>query len=297
MSKCEHEFTRLTVAAIVQTIALVLCCAHASASEIDGFTTPYRSIDVATAETGTLASIEVREGDRVEQGQVVARLDSLLHAALLATAEKNMQLHGRIASARAERQLRQERHRKLIALLERGSARPEEVNRAKADLDIAQGQLLDIQEQLQIRKLDYEQAKIQLERRAVRSPMAGVVTRLFKETGEFAGPNDPRLMTIVQLDPLLAVFSVPSDKGRRLHAEQEVVVRLLEPRATVHGKVEFVDPVVDGKSGTMRVKVRLSNPGGHFLSGEPCSLLLPDTPELQGDSATPGANRTIPMAQ
>jgi multidrug efflux pump subunit AcrA (membrane-fusion protein) len=34
-------------------------------SEVDGFTEPYRDIDVAASEMGPLVAIEVREGDRV----------------------------------------------------------------------------------------------------------------------------------------------------------------------------------------------------------------------------------------
>ena len=255
------------------------------ADQIEGFTTPFRTVDVATAEVGIVASVAVREGDIVRPGQVLLKLDERVQTALLAAAKQSMQLHGKLAAASAEVKLRQERLRKLKELETRGSARPEEVVRARADLDIAKGRLLEIQEQLELRRLDCERARIQLERRTIRAPLAGVVARVFKEPGEFAGPNDPKLMTIVQLDPLVATFSAPSRIAHPLRAGHQVEVTLIGSRTKIRGVVDFVDPIVDGKSGTMRVKVRLDNPKGRFLSGEPCSLLIsPDS--IAGKNAT-----------
>lgn len=247
----------------------------AGVEQIEGFTTPYRTVDVATSEVGIVSAVAVREGDTVRAGQVLLKLDDRVQAALLAAAKQGMQLHGKLAAARAEVKLRQERLTKLQELETRGSARPEEVVRARADLEIANGRLLEINEQLELRRLDHERAKIQLERRTIRAPLAGVVTRVFKEPGEFAGPNDPKLLTIVQLDPLVAMFSAPSPQAHRLRNGQSVEVSLPGSRSRIEGLIEFVDPIVDGKSGTMRVKVRLDNPAGRYLSGEPCSLLIP----------------------
>jgi RND family efflux transporter MFP subunit len=267
------------LAAMVQTSVAI--------EPIDGFVTPFRSIDVATAETGIVREIEVREGELVEPGQVLARLDDEVHCSLLAIAEKSMESDGRLKAAQAESRLREQRLSKLQELVGRGSARREEVDRAKTDTDIAAAQLRAIEEELAIRRLDHERARIQLERRSVRAPMRGVVLRLHKEVGEFTGPNDPHLMTIVQLDPLLAVFAVPSREARHLRIGQPAQVRLPETGAVVGGTVESVSPVVDGKSGTMRVEVRLDNPQRRFYSGEPCSLLLdhdPDDSDVSGTS-------------
>ena len=124
-----------------------LGCIHAAdslaqaAEPIDGFLAPHRSVDVATAETGILRRIVHREGTAVEAGQVLAQLDDEVHAAVMAEAERSMRSAGRREAAYAEQQLRRERLEALEDLLPRGSARPEEVNRARADLEIATAQL------------------------------------------------------------------------------------------------------------------------------------------------------------
>ena len=100
------------------------------------------------------------------------------------------------------------------------------------------------------------------------------MVRLFKEEGEFIGPNDPQLMTVMQLDPLLATFAVPSALARKIHPGQVVRIGLPESATQVEGTVKTVSPVIEGKSGTIRVEVRVDNPQQKFFSGEPCSLLL-----------------------
>jgi RND family efflux transporter MFP subunit len=243
-----------------------------STFDIDGFTEPFRAIAVATAETGVVVAVEVRPGDSVQAGQLLARLDSDIHEALLKIAQQTMQSRGRIESAQAELDLRRQRLEKFEALRAKGHARQEELERARADVAIAEAQLHSAQEELLVRQLEYEKAKAQLERRSIRAPSAGVVTEVHKEAGEIVAPNDPVILKLVQLDPLLATFPVPIRQAGSLAKGNRVVVRLLNGRERVEGVVHFVSPVINAESGTLLVKVRLDNPEGRLHSGERCVL-------------------------
>jgi RND family efflux transporter MFP subunit len=242
--------------------------------EIDGFTEPYRSVDVAASEVGIIAELKVREGDVVRKGQALATLDSDLQRALLSIAEKNVESQGRLQSARAELGLRKHRLEKLETLLTKGHARQDEVERARADLAIAEAQVLAAEEDLVIRELEYQKIAVQLDRRSVYAPLDGVVVQLLKDEGEFVAPTDPYVMNLVQLDRLLATFSVPNGGAATLQLGDHVPV-LLASGETVQGVVEFVAPVTDAESGTVRVKVRIENPDGMHRSGQRCSLRLP----------------------
>ena len=255
----------------------------AATEPIDGFLTPFRTIDVATAETGIVREIAVRNGETVKPGQVLARLEDDVHSWLLAIAEKHMESEGRVRAARAEHQVKLQRLTKLEELVGRDNAVLEEVKWATADAEIAAAQLAAAEDELGVKRMEYERARVQMDRRVIRAPRAGVVLKLHKEPGEFIGSNDPRLLTIVQLDPLLAVFAVPSRIARRLTVGQRTKVRIPESNAQPVGVVESVSAVVDGKSGTMWVEVRLENLDRRFLSGEPCSLLI-DATDLEQDA-------------
>ena len=45
---------------------------------------------------------------------------------------------------------------------------------------------------------------------------------------------------------------------------------------TATGRIEFICPVDDAESGTVRVKVRIENRQGLHRSGQRCRLLMPD---------------------
>lgn len=241
-----------------------------------GLTEPYRQIDVAAVESGVIANAHVSEGDLVSQGQVLASLDAETFLALLAIADKSRKSRGRLQAAQAEVRLKQVRAENFAKVFASGHARPEEVRRAHAEFEIAQAHLLEAEEDLAVKQLEYEKIKTQVERRTIRAPISGIVSRRYKEEGEFVAPNDPVVMTLVQLDPLLAVFSITSEQSQQLKVGQQVPVKVARQPAAVVGIVEFIAPVTDAESGTILVKIRLDNSEGQHRSGSRCSLQFPD---------------------
>ena len=247
----------------------------ARAVEIDGFTEPYRDIDVAAPEMGQIDRLEVREGDRVTAGQVLARLDDAIWKASLEVARAAMDSAGRLEAAQAELKLYRETLDKLEQLQQRQHATQQEVDRALAQKDAAEARVKAAREELVVRTHEYARAGAQLEQRRIVSPIAGVVTQIYKDEGEFVSPSDPVVVKIVQLDPLLVVFLVPVVEARELAAEDRVNVRVDSAEQPVEGVVEFVSPTADAQSGTTRVRVRIANPEEKIPSGANCHLLLP----------------------
>ena len=255
----------------------------ASAEPIDGFTEPFRTIDVASAETGIITKILVREGEFVHRGQFLASLDVDVLQAHLAIAERESQSRGTLESARAEQRLRQDRLDKLQQLRAKGIARQEEVDRARTDLTIAEAQGVSAEDALAIKRLECKKIKVQIERRIVCAPIDGVVNAIHKEEGEHVSTADPQVVTLVQLDPLLAVFSMSASQTALLCAGQHVTVHPVRiakngsmDAIPVVGVVEFVSPVTHAESSTVLVTIRFDNSDGLFRSGEHCWLKLPD---------------------
>lgn len=260
-------------------VAVVIPVTTALGVPADGFTEPYRTIDVAAAETGIVAAIEVREGDTVQKGDVLAVLDHEVLSALMAIAQQAMQSRGALDAARAERGLKQQRLDKLEMLRSKGHARQEEIERARADLAIAEAQVRSAREDLLIRKLEYQKIRAQLERRKIRAPISGVVIKVHKELGGFVAPNDPAVATLVQLDPLRATFSLTTEQANQLAMDQQVTLwshpangEMSGAAEAMEGTVEFVAPVTDAESGTVRVKIRIDNPENRYRAGERCTL-------------------------
>jgi len=109
-----------------------------------------------------------------------------------------------------------------------------------------------------------------------------------REVGEFVAPTDPVVVTVVQLDPLLATFSLQLNQARQLHAGGLVQVQFASAKKPVEAEIEFVSPVTDAKSGTVLVKVRIPNPAGECRSGERCTLVLAGSSPVSPEKLTPG---------
>jgi RND family efflux transporter MFP subunit len=234
---------------------------------------PYRTINVAAEEVGTIQEVLVREGDSVKQGQILARLNSTVLFAQLAIAEQNSQAQGRLEASLAELQLREHRLSQLRALRTDGAARQEEVDRAQSELAIAQANVRTAREELESRRLECERIKAQIDSRSVKAPIDGVVVKMLKDVGEFVAPNTPDVMTIVQIDQLIARCNISANMLDRVKTGQEHDIRLATGE-TVKGMIEFIDPVTDGASQMVTVKLRIDNTHGRFRSGEQCWMPL-----------------------
>jgi RND family efflux transporter MFP subunit len=242
--------------------------------QIRGLTEPYRSIDVAATESGVIAALHVREGQTVAKGEVLAALDCRLLTAMLSIAKQGMQATGRLDAARAEVQLKEDRAKSFAAVFASGHARPEELQRAETDLAIARAYLRAAEEDLVVKRLEYQKIKTQIEGRKVFAPIHGIVAQIHKDEGEFVAPNDPCVLTMVQLDPLLAVFALTTQQASQLHTGQEIRILIGDAARPASATVDFIAPVADAESGTLLVKLRVDNPAGEHCSGERCTLDL-----------------------
>ena len=244
------------------------------AAEVAGFTEPSRDISVSSADTGRIETVDVQEGTVVSAGDLLARTSPAILEASRRIADQQIAASGRLRSAKAELQHQTARLEKLEALLARDHAGQEEVDRARIDREVAAAALQTAEEELLIRRLERDRIDRQIERTEVRSPIDGVVVKVHKDTGEFVSPADPVVARVVKLNPLTAVFAVPERMAAEVSVAGAASVRFDRGGRTVEGRVQFVSPVVEPQSGTVRVKVTLDNADGSLRAGEKCSLFV-----------------------
>lgn len=258
---------------ILPALGPLFLIVSARADEIVGFTEPRYHIMVAAQETGIISKLHVREGEQVSAGQVLAVLDDDVLKASLAIAKKAKESLGAIRSAEAELALKKERVTRFHELRRHEHASVEEVERAVMELEVAEARLLAVQEAQEIKELEFQRAQAQINNRQVRSPINGVVTEIHKDPGEFASPVDSVVFTVVQLDPLIATFSIPAAQAEKLTPGQRAVVQFESRNLKAIGKISFVSPVVDAQSATVKVKIEIPNAEGHYQSGHRCQFI------------------------
>lgn len=272
-------------------LALALIGSQCLADEIQSFTEPYRVINLAAAESGIVIGLNVEEGDPVEKDQALADLNQDVLKASVEIAKGHRDAVSGLKSAESELKLRSERLNKLKVLRLNENASEEEVNRAQLEFEVAEARLLQVREQLEIKRLEYERIRLQLALRTVRSPIDGVVTELYRDIGEFVSPADPVVLTIVQLNPLRATFSVPVADIKSIRKGQTIAVRVEGAAKPVNAKVELVSPVINAESQTVRVKVELPNPAHRIRSGAKCFLASENIKEKLTEGLRSGARQ------
>lgn len=245
-----------------------------SRSHIEGFTEPIRTVNVAAPESGLIERLHVRHGDRVKAGKTIAELERSVLQAQRSIANAKAESTARSDAAELRLQRAENRLRKLETLLKEGNGSVEEVAQAKLDRDLAKVEVASAADEAKINRLNLKRIDAELKRRAIRSPIDGVVTKLHHEAGEYISATDPAVVRIVQLDQLRVRFFPPTAVARRLRPGSTATVRFAESNRVVEGRVHSISPVTDASSATVRVDILLDNRNGKLRSGARCLLIL-----------------------
>jgi RND family efflux transporter MFP subunit len=265
------ETMRWTLWKPVSVFALLtLVSGPTAAEELEAFTEPYKRAAVPAPEIGVIAEILVKEGDEISQKQVLAKLDDTVLRASLEVAKSAKDALGARRSAETDLLMREKQLESYRELRERGNATQRELDRSESEHQQSASRLQSVREDLEVRRLEYERVKTQIKQRVIESPIDGFVIAIDKEVGEFVSPTDPIIMQVVHLDTLKSVFSVPLDVAQDLRPGQNVELRVGYKNQSCNGIIEFVSPIVDAESSTVRTKIRIPNQDGKIQSGVVC---------------------------
>lgn len=175
-----------------------------------------------------VVELSVEEGDRVAKGQVLLRLQDAEQRNELA------KVQGQLAKARREYERQQNLWREKLI--------PEQAfNDATYEM-----------EQLE---LAIEEAQRQLSYTVVRAPISGIVTRRLVNLGDQVTVNQ-HLFELVDFDTLVARVYVPEKELSKLRVG--LPARITAPAlggAGYRGVIDRLAPVVDARSGTVKVTV------------------------------------------
>lgn len=253
----------LPPAAVAQQTALALAPMPVSCA-----VRALREVRVAAPVAGIIASVEVRPGQRVQEGDVLARFDSRLAEAELALAEAR-------ASDTTARDTATARVAALTARLARlekalrGRAISEaEVETARLDLALAKGELLRAEAELDFARLEATRVRVGTEKAVVRSPVSGTVGEMLIDAGEAPDTQQP-IAVITVTDPLRVEAWVPS-------SDAPAFLELTAFRARIGGAERSLDfdyaaPMADVSSGTISVFFTLNAPD--LLPGLDCQII------------------------
>ncbi len=190
------------------------------------------SVRVRNTVAGHVVAIPAREGNRVEQDEMLVQIDPQIYEL-----EKQ-----RAAAIYAERESSYRRTARLF----------ESHHVSEADYTAAKSGMLSAQADLSL-------ARRRLADTEVRAPIAGVLGRRHISLGDYADSGTV-LFELVKSDRLRLDFSLPE---RYLgSAEPGQTVRITtrsRPDEVFEGTVYFVDPILDSTTRTVRIRAYIDN--------------------------------------
>jgi len=209
-----------------------------------------QGVDVSAEVSGKVREIHFESGEPVEAGALLLQLDDSIEQAEVQglVAEEGL---GRLEFERAAQLVRD----KL------GS---------QADYDRAKANLENTRAQLAARRA-------LLAKKAIRAPFSGVLGIRAVDVGAYLEPGD-RIVSLQQLDPVYADFSLPERYQSAIASGQAVSIRVKAwPEERFPGEISAIDPRIDSNTRSVRIRTTLANPGLRLRPGmfAEVRLLLP----------------------
>jgi len=239
-----------------------------------GYVTARREATVSAQITGTLTEVLIEEGEHVEAGQVLARLEDKAQQAALAQAQAQLQAAQatwsqlKIQLAQAQRDLKRQRD-----LIGRHLTSQQALEDARTRVESLSAQVLAQSKQVDLAAAGVRYARVQLNYCTVRAPFAGVIIAKAAQVGEIVSPlsagggfTRTGVGTIVDMNSLEVDVDVNEAYINRVRPKQPAQAILdAYPNWTIPARVIAVIPTADRSKATVKVRVALEQKDPRIL--------------------------------
>jgi membrane fusion protein, heavy metal efflux system len=211
---------------------------------------PSRTVRVMPPATGRVTELKAQLGGRVNQGDVLAVIDSGDLA----------QAYSDIEKARATVTLTKKALDRQLGLEKAGGGAVKDREQAQSDYDQAVSELARSEARLRAMGIPADQ-KEQSRLLAVKAAVSGSVIDLQAAPGAFLNDPTAAMMTIANLDTIWVTANVPEKDISFIFAGQTAKVTFRSyPDDIFTGKVLFVSDVVEPDSRRNKVRIAFDNP-------------------------------------
>lgn len=263
-------------------------------------------VEVPAREAGVLLSMEVREGETVEAGQLVGQIDDREARLLAARAETELlqarQLAENDIKVRFARKSADVSQAELQRALDQVERLPKSVSKTELDrlrlmadrnlleIEQAEAELQQLQMTVALKQHDLETARLRVERRMIVSPLTGMVVQWKRRRGEWVEPGSP-VVRIIRLNRLRAEGFAPATALPLSAIGRPVTLRIETPGLPVQtfsGELTFISPEIDPVNGQARFWAEIDNPHLKLRPGQ-AGVLLIHPPHSSPADAKPDA--------
>ena len=237
-----------------------------------GTVQPYRTVTVRSQVDGQVIKVEFRQGQMVNEGDLLVQIDPRPFQAALGMAQaKKAQDEANLKNAQLD--------------LQRYSQLAKQDYASRQQLDTQQAKVDTLTAQIKGDQASIDNAQTQLSYTTIRSPLTGKVGFRLIDPGNIVHATDQTgIVTIVKLQPISVVFTAPEENVGQINkalAAGTVPVIALSSDSTktlAQGRLALVDNKVDQASGTIQMKATFENKDNALWPGlSVATRLLIDT--------------------
>lgn len=235
--------------------------------DFTGRTDAVLTVDVRARVTGYLEKVHFKDGDEVNEGDVLFQIDPRQYTAELARNEAT------VAQAEAHHTRLEADYQRAVKLYARGGIGREEYDKITGDRNEADAAV-------GIAKAARDLAKLNVEWTKVVAPISGRLSRRLVDPGNLVKADDTIMTNIVSQDVMYVYFDIDERTLLRLRrliregkiksrqeADVPIFVELADESGYPHrGLINFSDNKIDPSTGTLRVRGSIENPKPRVLS-------------------------------
>jgi multidrug efflux system membrane fusion protein len=222
----------------------------------------YNSVAVKSRVDGRIVKIDFNEGQEVKEGDSLIQIDPRPYHAQLEQAQAAKQKdEAQLAGA----QLDLQRYQKLL-----GTG-----YQTQQSYDNQRALVAQLQAAVKGDEAQIDTAKLNLSYADIRAPIGGRLGARLVDTGNLVRAGDgTALVTIAQLKPIFASFTLPQDQAHKVRERQAIAP--LEVQAygddnktlLASGELTLIDNSIDQATGTIRLKATFANADERLWPGE-----------------------------
>ncbi|MEG6585541.1 efflux RND transporter periplasmic adaptor subunit [Dendrosporobacter sp. 1207_IL3150] len=215
---------------------------------------PVWQADISSKIDGRIDSLHVEEGDYVQEGSIIAVLDTNELLAQVIQAEGNL-LSSQASLEQAEQDLR-----RTEALAGQGAISLQALDAARSKRDLSTGQVRSAQGNLTLLKARLDNANIL-------APRSGVIIKRHMQSGFFAKAGSP-IVTIADINSLLAKTSIGEGQINEISVGNTVKIRVdAIPDKDFSGTITRISPAAALPARTFTADVTIPNSEGILKAG------------------------------
>jgi multidrug efflux system membrane fusion protein len=232
-----------------------------------GTISPYSMVQIKTMVSAEITQAFFKEGDFVKKGQLLFQLDPRSFDADLLKAK------GQLARDKATAVTARSNAARYAALFKEGVIARELYENMMSAADQAEAAVVADEGAV-------ESARVSVTFTKIYSPINGRTGNLQLYPGNVSKANDLPLVTINEVSPIYASFSIPEQflpDVKRQMAKAALQVEATIPSTTVPadiGKVTFIDNTVDRTTGTITLKATFPNKDYTLWPGQFVTVVL-----------------------